>query len=182
MREALLGLMMAAAASLALESGSLGEVTEISGVVRNAATKQPVAEATVFANPPMQTARTDRDGRFVLRTSREASLLGVEKTGFLTFQYPLLRLTTETLVAEIELRTDPPGRESFATWSNLFFLCLIIDAPDRLAVRNSCGAVPLHPAEYTRRIVKHNPWNPYFGPAGDGGGILIATRIAAAAQ
>jgi hypothetical protein len=87
-----------------------------------------------------------------------------------------LRLATDTLTADIELRTSPPGPESYATRVNLMFLCIVLDAPDRMVVRNSCGSFRPQLPEYTRQIIKHNPWNPYFGPAGDGGGVLLATR------
>ncbi len=145
--------------------------TIITGVVRTAITGEPIAGAAVFVNWAMDSALTDSAGRFVLRASRGASLFGVRKEGFLEFQYPFLQLPSDTLLTDVELRTDPPVRES----SRLPFLCIVVDAPNRLAVKNSCN-ISQASTEYTRRIIKHNPWNPYFGPAGDRSGVLLATR------
>ena len=180
MRLTTFGVLIAALASSAgSEYNAPLEDTTIAGVVRKAGSAEPIANAAVFTGGS-DSVLTDSAGRFVARVSRSASLLGVRKNGYLAFEYPLLHLTTDTLHTEIDLRTDPPGPESHATATNLFLLCIIADAPDRLVVRNHCGSTPFPAAEYTRRIIKHNPWNQYFGPVGDKGGVQLMTRVVAA--
>lgn len=178
MRLTVLILIVAVVGSPERERNVPSEEKTIDGVVRTAGGSEPIPNATVYTEAS-DTTLTDSAGRFTLRVSRLSSLLGVRKEGFLAFEYPMLRLTTDTLRAEIELRTDPPGRESYGTARHLFHLCIVVDAPDRLVVRNHCGTNSLAWSEYTRRIIKHNPWNPYFGPAGDKGGVQIMTRVIA---
>ena len=176
MRLTTLTLMLAALAWRGTEPRPMSaETTVIVGVVRTAAGRA-VPGAAVSVGLAGDTVRSDSTGRFVVRASRESTQLGIRKDGFLAFQYPLMQLSTDSLFAEIELRTDPPGIESYATWTHLRFLCIIVDAPDRLAVRNNCGSTRDLTPKYTWRFIKHNPWNPYFGPVGDGGGVLLATR------
>jgi hypothetical protein len=172
--------MIAGLGSLAAEPARRpAETTVIVGFVRKAGTWEPVTGAALYTSLGSEAARTDSVGYFTFRTARTAGLLGVGKDGFLAFEYPLLQLVTDTLRVEIELRTDPPGSESYATAAHLRYLCVVVDAPNRLAVRNTCETLS-HPAsEYTRRIIKHNPWSPYFGPAVDKAGVLILTRAAA---
>ena len=149
--------------------------TVVVGVVRTAVSGEPIPNASVYTNLASDPVRTDSTGRFVLRTSRGATFMAVGKVGFLAFEYPILQLTTDSLFAEIELRTDPPVA-SYVNGHFLPFLCVLRDAPDRIKVSNTCGALPHPLSEYKRQIIKHNPWSLYFGPAGDRGGVMLYTR------
>src|SRR5215213_14335 len=74
--------------------------TVVVGTVRAALTREPVAGATVFAELAGDSVRTDSAGRFTLRVGRSASLIGFRRADFLSFEFPMLRLTTDTLLAD----------------------------------------------------------------------------------
>ena len=151
----------------------VAEKTVVRGRIVSAVEGRPVAGAKVIS--PYDSVLTDETGAYEMRVNRGESWLVVEKAGFLDFQYPLLVLATDTLVANVELRTDPPSPASYVGGGFLPLLCIRMDDPGRLDVTHSCQW-PTRPKEaYYTRIIKHNPWNPYFGRAGDRGGVLIAT-------
>jgi hypothetical protein len=161
------------------------ETTVIVGVVRTAVTRHPIANTLVFSDhSSTEGVRTDSAGRFVVEVSRRTTLLGVRKTGYQGFQYPVLALTTDTLFADIELRGDPISNESYLAASGnapvrLPLLCVVADAPELLNVTNGCGE-SLHPAaQYREQIIKQHPGNLYFGPAGDWGVMLRRRTVSA---
>lgn len=153
------------------------EYTFVTGVVREAVSRTPLAGAVVQFSTGDSTM-TDSAGRFVVRVARGADWLGVRSAGHLDFQFPLLQLGNDSARFDIELRTNPPSAASYATGGILPYLCVVVEA-DRLDVTNSCRELPRPDGEYRKRIIKHNPWNPYFGAAGDRGGVLLVTRIGA---
>lgn len=156
--------------------------TVIVGVIRTAVTRTPIANSIIYIDVANDSTRSDSLGRFTLKVPRLARLLGVRKTGLLEFQYPVLNLTTDTLRVDIEMRADPPASLSYVPNTHFLpFLCIVLDSPAQLSVTNGCGNFSHPLAEYSRQIIKHNPWSLYFGPAGDNGGVLIATRAAAGA-
>lgn len=186
MRAIMLSTMVAGVSVIAGAGAQVGQPTAvILGTVRAAVTRTPVAGASIQAGPGSDAIKSDSAGRFVLHVPRTASLLRFQRSGYLDFQYPLLRLTRDTLVADVELRADPPTSASYAPNGALPFLCVVLDAPDRMTVSNGCypDSFP-HPAsEYKRQGFKYNPDanpdGPYFGKAFENGGVLVYTRVAA---
>jgi len=178
-RIAALGFLIATGSAEAQGPRDTSEpTTVIVGTIRAANTRRPLVNSVVYLDDASNGgARTDSAGRFVMRTSRMASLLGVRREGYLEFQLPVLELTTDTLFADIELRTDPPAPVSNERPNFLPTLCILIEAPHQLDVFNSCNFSQLAPPGYTQKIIKHAPWNPYFGPAGDRGGVLLRKRV-----
>ena len=154
-------------------------MTVIVGVVRTAVTRTPIANSIVYTNHfTLDTALTDSAGRFTIRVSRFSSLIGARKDGFLEFQFPVLNVNTDTLFADIELRSDPPAQISLVPRIGFLpFLCIVVTG-DQLTVTNGC-ADRNPPAGFAQQIIKHNPWSLYFGPAGDRGGVMLRTRISA---
>ena len=160
-----------AALVMALEGSG---TTVIRGRVVTAIARQPVAAAIVKAGN--DSVFTDAEGRYELRVDRSTTWFGIRKDGWLDFQYPLMDLSTDTLFANVELRSDPPSAESYLGAPVLPYLCVRMDDPAHLDVANSCQWPTYPQHEYSRRIIKHNPWNPYFGRAGDRGGVMLALR------
>ena len=94
-------------------------------------------------------------------------------------------MTTDTLVVDVELRTDPPATASYAN-GHLPFLCVVLDTPDRMTVTKLAAIQDSFPhpvSEYIWKVFKQNPYanpnGPYFGEAGDNGGVLVYTRMVA---
>lgn len=161
-------------------TSAIEPMTTIVGVVRNVNSGSPLKNAAVRTNDSTVVAYTDSAGRFILETSRKSTLLAVSKDKYLEFRFPLLELTTDTLVANIELRTDPPtllvvgSRPGYVPT-----LCIVQESPKELAVTNTCELTLNAPPGYTQKGYKHHPGKAgvYFGPAGDDGGILVRKRL-----
>lgn len=132
--------------------------TLISGTIITAGTDAPVAGATVVAGA--ETALTDAAGRFAVSVARGGMKLSVSKPDHLSFEYPFLHARRDTMIVRVEIVTDPPNAESLAGRRFLPDLC-ITDTPDRLWVTNGCAEPDS--AVFKRRILKPNPWSPYFG-------------------
>ena len=150
--------------------------TIIVGTVRTAVTQAPLANAKVMIGIDGDSARTDVLGRFRLVAPRWTSVVSFEHIGYLGFRYPLLQLTTDTLVADVELRTDPPNSISYSRDGYLPFVCVRIPASNRFSVLNKCDLAAYADSAYSRQIFKHNPWSPYFGRSVDGCGVVVFTR------
>jgi hypothetical protein len=142
----------------------------VEGIIREAVSGTPLRDVSVTIR--FATVVSDSNGRFVLRTPT-GQLLAVSREGYLDFQYPLLNLRRDSVTMEIELRTNPMSPQMYTRNGFVPPLC-VIDDDDQLKVFHTCSRDSL--ASYRTRIVKHNPWSPYFGEAGDRGGIMIATR------
>jgi len=168
------------------------EITVITGTVRVAKSRAPIAGAEVLGEVAVAAkdsvgsytlylpgATTDSSGHFTLRLPRHTSTLEVRRSGFLDFQFPLLKLASDTLRMDIEMRTDPLSPDLYvgAGRGYLPFLCVIVDDFDaRFDVLHSCLRSSYDSSKWTFRGYKHNPESPYFGAVGDWGGILVATR------
>lgn len=185
-------------AGLAGTQPARGQETILSGTIRTATSRAPIAGAVVAGEVAvaardsvgsyklhLPSVVTDSTGRFTLRLPRTTSRLEVSRPGFLDFQYPLLALSVDTLVTDIELRPDPVPPELYVTAGRgyLPFLCVIVDnSAKRFDVLHSCQRSAYDSTLYSRQGYKHNPWSPYFGAAGDRGGVFVYTRIVRAGQ
>lgn len=152
--------------------------TIVVGTVRSAISHHPIQNAELYFDPSAVSAvRTDSSGRFVVKMSRLAAMLGVRKEGSLEVIYPLLNLTSDTLFADIELRSDPPQLSIGKTGRAVLpVLCFVDDSRSRSLAIAKCESL-LAPAGFAQRIIKHNPWNPYFGPAAERSGALVRWRL-----
>lgn len=166
--------ILTAGASLVLAIGP-AQTTVIHGRILSAITRQSIAGAIVKADG--DSTFTDATGAYTIRVGRATGWLGIRKEGWLDFQHPLLEVSTDTLYANIELRSDPPSQTSYVGNGFLPPLCVRMDDPSHLEVTHRCDWPTYPEAEYVRRTIKHNPWSPYFGRAGDRGGIMLATKM-----
>jgi hypothetical protein len=163
--------------TLALTRASAApDSTVISGLIVASASQAPLVGATVHVGSADSTI-TDSLGRFVLRVPRSAASLHVGMAGYRAFQFPLLQLSADSLAATIELRRDPPTTSYIR--GHLPLLCVIFEPAVRLSVTNACDASAFSGDRFERRIIKHNPWSLYFGPAGDDSGVLLFTARSA---
>jgi hypothetical protein len=167
--------LLIANAVLSVMMGNPPESTVVRGRIVSAIAREPIAGVVVKVGS--DSTFTDQTGAYALRASRASDWLGVRKAGWLDFQLPLLELSSDTLYANVELRSDPPSAASYLGQPALPYLCVRMDDGAHLDVTNSCQWETHPEAEYVRKIIKHNPWSPYFGRAGDHGGIMLATRL-----
>jgi carboxypeptidase family protein len=168
------------------------EITIITGTVRVAKSRAPIAGAAVLGEVAVAArdsvgsytlhlpgATTDSSGQFTLRLPRNTSTFEVRRNGFLDFRFPLLKLVVDTLRMDIEMRSDPLTPDLYVVGGRgyLPFLCVIVDDfESRFDVLHSCLRSSYDASRWTLRGYKHNPESPYFGTAGDWGGVLVATR------
>jgi hypothetical protein len=147
--------------------------TVVSGLIREAVRGKPIAGVLVEVGGT--TTTSDNEGRFAMVVSNTSSSLIVRREGYLEFQYPILKLRGDSLTAEIDLRPNPLTSELYTSRNGrLPFLC-ILDDGHRLRVLHG-GYSRRDLPEYETRIIKHNPWSPYFGEAADRSGVLLAIR------
>src|SRR4051812_32172267 len=139
--------------AILVASAATPETTVIRGRVLTAVERSPIVGAIIRVAG--DSAITDSAGAYELRANRASTWLGVRKDGFLDFEHPLLKLTTDTLTAVIELRSDPPSTESYAAPRFLPFLCVRADDAAHLDVTNSCQWPTFAGTAYVRRIIKH---------------------------
>lgn len=146
----------------------------ITGVVRDAANRSAVAGAIVSVGD--SSTWTDSRGRFLLRVPRITTVIEFRSSGYLSFRYPMLELRRDTFVVDAELRPDPVPPVLFMRQrGGPPALCIVREA-SRLVVRNGCSAVDYPKSDYIGRIIKHAPWNPYFGQAGDWDVVVFTRR------
>ena len=164
------GLMYASA-----EAQEVASQTVIHGVARAAVSRVALSEVTVTAGPVA--TRSDSTGKFSLIVPRTASSIAFSRTGYQQFEFPLLVLQTDTLHADIEMRSDPPAPTVTPNGSRVMpFLCIVLDSPDRLLVKNACTELPRPLDSFQRRVYQMTPNAISFGDVARIGGVMVLTR------
>lgn len=178
-----MGLRLAIVGLLTLNVANGGAVAApawITGVVRDPATRLPIAGAIVTVNGDADSATTDARGAYSLRrpTWTEVSL-AVKHPGYLTLAVPMIALGSDTLHFAVDLHSNPVklmAKNPVAPQP----VILIRRSPDSLvaAIGDSALIVDGRPLgrddinsvevikRRTARVVS-------FGPAGQAGGVLL---------
>jgi hypothetical protein len=184
-----MGLRLAAVSLLTLVAANSGLIPApafITGVIRDPATRAPIAGAVVSVNGDLDSAITDASGAYrIRRPTRTEVSLAVKHPGYLTFAVPMVALGSDTLHFNVDLHSNPVKLMSsnafpapvVLTRKSVDTLIAQIGDSAMFANRTTAERGDIHSVEVikrrTARVVS-------FGPAGQAGGVLLIVMKQAA--
>jgi hypothetical protein len=151
----------------------------ITGVVRDPATRLPIAGAVVTVNGDADSAITDAAGRYSIRRPTQTHVsLGVKRIGYLTLAVPMIQLGADTLHFDADLHSNPVKLLS-ANGQAAKPLTLIRYSPDTLvlgigdSVFYRGGKMPADSTIESVEVIKRRTARVVaYGPAGEAGGVI----------